>query len=104
MSTHHFNDTSNSPLSDPPPKLEDYPDVAAYLKAEREYFLTMLSLLKASFDEFRDDFIALENPTREQADFYSKQEHRYRTLVGMIASLLRETEWWFRNFRKDDKL
>jgi hypothetical protein len=35
-------------------------------------------------------FIALDNPTVEQAHEFARIEHTYRTLVGMNASILRQ--------------
>jgi hypothetical protein len=89
---------SNNPFPDPPPQFKNYPNTAAWVEAMRQYYSSTLTFMKTSFDEFRDAFIALENPTREQAAFYRKHEHLCRTVVGMSASELRAMERWLRHF------
>jgi hypothetical protein len=87
-----FSSDSNDPFSDPSPKREDYPDAATWWQAMHEQASTRLTFIKATYNKLRDDFVALENPTTEQADYYRKMEHRCRTLVGLLASHLRTIE------------
>jgi len=60
--------SNNSWFLDPYPQEKDYPDTTTWLEALHEYFLTRLTFIEGAFNKFRDDFIALENPTRKQAD------------------------------------
>jgi hypothetical protein len=74
--------------------------MAAWLEALHEHFSTGLKVIEGAFNEFRDGFITLETPTREQAACYRKTEHRHRIMVGTIVSYLRELEWGLQAIRK----
>jgi hypothetical protein len=94
------NDPDNSQIWERPPRHEDYPDTIAYQEAMRDFLSVQMGLLKEHFDQLRDDFIALENPSQTQADFYKEMEHRYRTIVGLHTSWLRSTNRYLRHWGK----
>ena len=74
---------------DPLPKREDYPSDKAWLEAERDHIERFLLEYKEIFDESRDYFINLENPTLEQAREYKRVAHTFATGVGICRSILR---------------
>jgi hypothetical protein len=68
---------------------EDYPTMHAWLEAERDAAEIKMIDHKGAFEAIRDDFIALPNPTREQAEFYQKVERAYHKVVAAHRSHVR---------------
>lgn len=74
------------------PELEDYPSTQAWLEAIRDQTLMQMLNLKAAINSVRDDFIGLEDPTQEQAEWYRKTEHRVATCMGQLKAILNQAE------------
>lgn len=63
-----------------------------WIEQEREKALGRWAEGKAAFESFRDNFIALDDPTEEQKNLYLKMEHRYATLAGITRSLVHQLD------------
>jgi hypothetical protein len=74
------------------PKIKDYPTSREWYEAARESYCQNLIAAKEMRDQWRDHFIALDDPTRVQANEYRKLDHEIATCIGLLRSGLRKAE------------
>jgi hypothetical protein len=74
------------------PKLEDYPNSAAWADANIDFFIRGLAQIKGLRSQLDDQFIELKNPTIEQARNYKKIDHQCATAIGIVCSCMERFE------------